>query len=55
MRDWEMVIRGQMTTEKLTNIYDTINRIIANRNCYYEDDEIENIKKDNKNIFLAKN
>jgi hypothetical protein len=47
-----MVLRGEITTEKLTNIYDTINRIIKNKNCYYEDAEIENIKKDEKIILL---
>jgi hypothetical protein len=50
-----MVLRGQVTTEKLKNIYDTINRIVENQNCYYRDEEVEKIKKDNKNIFLAKN
>lgn len=47
-----MVLRGKITTEKLTNIYDTINRIIKNKNCYYKDEEMEIIKKDEKNIFL---
>lgn len=49
-----MVLRGQVTTEKLTNIYDTINRIVANANCFYNDEEVEEIKKDVKNIFLKK-
>ena len=47
-----MVLRGEVTKEKLTNIYDTINRIIKNKSCYYEDEEIENIKKDEKIILL---
>ena len=47
-----MVLRGQITTEKLINIYDTINRIIKNKNCYYEKEELEKIKKNKKNIFL---
>lgn len=47
-----MVLRGEITKEKLTNIYDTINRIIKNKNCYYEDAEVENIKKNEKNIFI---
>lgn len=47
-----MVLRGEITKEKLTNIYDTINRIINNKNCYYGDEEVKNIKKDKKNIFL---
>ena len=47
-----MVLRGEITKEKLTTIYDTINRIIKNKNCYYEDEEMEIIKKDEKNIFI---
>ena len=49
-----MVLRGQVTTEKLTNIYDTINRIVKNKNCYYEEQEIENKKMNAENIFLSK-
>lgn len=49
-----MVIRGNLTIEKLNYIYDTINRIVENEFCYYSDEEVENLKKDEKNIFLKK-
>ena len=47
-----MVLRGQVTPEKLTNIYDTINRIVNNKNCYYEDKDVKKIKENKKNILL---
>ena len=50
-----MVLRGEITTEKLTNLYDTINRLVQNKNCFYEAEEIKKIKKDEKNIFLKNN
>ena len=49
-----MVIRGQCNINKLNYIYETINRIIDNEYCYYSDDEVEELKKDEKNIFLTK-
>ena len=49
-----MVLRGQVTTEKLINIYDTINRIIQNKNCYYKEEDIEELKNNDKTIFLTK-
>lgn len=49
-----MVIRGNLTIEKLNYIYDTINRIVENEFCYYSDEEIEDFKLDEKNIFLKK-
>ena len=49
-----MVIRGQCDINKLNYIYETINRIIDNECCYYSDDEVEELKKDTKNIFLSK-
>lgn len=47
-----MVIRGKVTQEKLQHIYKTIQSIITNQECYYSDDELEELKKDKKNIFL---
>lgn len=47
-----MVLRGEITTEKLTAIYDTINRIIKNKNCYYEDQEIGELKEKEGYIFI---
>ena len=47
-----MVIRGQITKEKLENIYNTIRNTIKNEKCYYTTKEIEQLKKDSKNIFI---
>ena len=47
-----MIVRGNLTIEKLNYIYDTVNRIVENDFCYYSEKEIESLKKDKKNIFL---
>ncbi len=49
-----MVVRGNLTIEKLSYIYDTINRIVDNDFCYYSDKEVEELKEDEKVIFLKK-
>jgi hypothetical protein len=49
-----MVVRGNLTIEKLNYIYDTINRIVENDFCYYSDKEVKELKEDEKNIFLKK-
>lgn len=49
-----MVVRGKLTIDKLSYIYDTVNRIVEKDFCYYSDREIERLKKDEKNIFLKK-
>jgi hypothetical protein len=49
-----MVIRGNLTIEKLNYIYDTINRIVENEFCYYSDEEVEELKENDKSIFLKK-
>lgn len=49
-----MVVRGEITEEKLEHIYLTIHNIIKNKDCYYSKEEIENLKKDNRNIFIKK-
>lgn len=49
-----MVIRGNLTIEKLNYIYDTINRIVENEFCYYSDEEVEELKESDKSIFLKK-
>lgn len=46
-----MVIRGEITQEKLQHIYTTIQKIIKDKDCYYTQEEIENLKKDKNNIF----
>lgn len=43
-----------MNIDKLSYIYDTINRIVENDFCYYSDEEVEGLKEDEKNIFLKK-
>lgn len=47
-----MVIRGTPNASKLKHIYNTIQRLIDNQKCYYTKEEIEKLKKDEKNIFL---
>ena len=49
-----MIIRGTPNASKLTHIYNTIQRLIDNKECYYSEEEIENLKKDEKNIFLER-
>jgi hypothetical protein len=49
-----MVVRGNLTIEKLNYIYDTINRIVNNDFCYYSDEELERLKENEKNIFIKK-
>ena len=47
-----MVIRGEITREKLQHIYKTIQRIIHDEDCYYTKEQIEELKKDSNNIFI---
>lgn len=49
-----MVIRGTPNASKLIHIYNTIQNLIDNKECYYTEEEIENLKKDKKNIFLER-
>ena len=49
-----MIIRGEITSEKLELIYNTIGQVIKNEKCYYTEEEIEKLKKDDKNIFLGR-
>lgn len=46
-----MVIRGEITLDKLQHIYNTIRKIIQDEDCYYTKEEIENLKKDKNNII----
>ena len=46
-----MVIRGQVSAEKLAIIYDVINRLIDNDDCYYSEEELEELKQGDK-IFI---
>ena len=47
-----MIVRGNCDINKLNYMYDTINRIVTNQNCYYNESEVEKLKKDKNNIFL---
>ena len=49
-----MVVRGKISKEKLEQIYSTIGQVIKNEKCYYTEEEVETLKKDNKNIFLGR-
>ncbi len=47
-----MVIRKTPTSRDLKHIYRTIQQLIDNKQCYYTKEEIEQLKRDEKNIFL---
>ena len=47
-----MVIRGEVDNQTLLNIYDTCNRIFDKSDCFYTEQELENLKQDKKNIFI---
>ena len=49
-----MVIRGKPTESKLRHIYNTIQKLIDNQECYYTEEEIEKLKDDKNNIFLER-
>lgn len=48
-----MVIRGKVDKQKLLNIYDTCNRIFNKSDCFYTEQELEEKKQDEKNIFIG--
>jgi len=48
-----MVIRGEVDNQTLLNIYDTCNRIFDKSDCFYTEQELENLKQDKKNIFIG--
>lgn len=47
-----MVVRGQITKQKLENIYNTVRNTIKNKDCYYTQEEVDKLKKDSQNIFF---
>lgn len=49
-----MVIRGQVTEEKLQHIYNTIRSIIKDHHCYYTEEEINKLKTDKTNVFIER-
>lgn len=46
-----MIIRGKTTKETLEHIYKTIHKHIKEEHCYYTEKDIQELKKDKKNIF----
>jgi len=49
-----MVIRGTITRGKLQHIYNTIQEVIKNQQCYYTKEEINKLKTDEKNVFIER-
>ena len=49
-----MIIRGEVTKGKLEHIYKTIHNIIKDKDCYYTQEELKELKKNKKNIFIEK-
>lgn len=47
-----MIIRQKPTQEVLEHIYKAIQNNISNQECYYTDEKIKELKKDEKNIFI---
>ena len=47
-----MIVRRKPTQEVLEQIYNAIQKNISNQECYFSKEEIEQLKKDEKNIFI---
>lgn len=47
-----MIIRGEITRDKLQHIYNTIQEVIKDQQCYYTIEEFEKLKEDKENIFI---
>lgn len=47
-----MIIRGEVTRDKLQHIYNTIQEVIQNQQCYYTKEEIEKLKQNKTNVFI---
>ena len=46
--------KKQPTYNDLKNLYYVINEIMGDKNIYYTPEEVENLKKDKRNIFLTR-
>lgn len=44
--------RRTPTREVLKHIYDVMNKNIKNPNCFYTSEEVKQLKKDKRNIWL---
>lgn len=47
-----MIIRGETTKENLQHIYSTIRRIIKNPECYYTEEQLQELLLDDNNNFI---
>lgn len=49
-----MISRRIPTYNNLKNIYDIINKIMGDKDVYYNQEEVDKLKEDKTNIFLIK-
>lgn len=49
-----MVIRSEAKANTLEILFDVCNRIFTNGDCFYTNEEVEQKKTNEKNIFLKK-
>lgn len=47
------VIRKQPTKENLIKLYDVLNEIFKDESCFYTSKQVEELKKDESNIFIS--
>lgn len=47
-------MRKKPTYNNLKIMYETINKIMGDKDIYYTPEEVENLKKDKTNIFLTR-
>lgn len=47
-----IVTRKQPTKEVLRHIYDVMNKNIKNPKCFYTSDQVKELKKDPRNVWL---
>lgn len=48
-----MIVRGETNYRALKSIYDVLNEIIDNNNCFYTQEEIRELREDEKNLFMG--
>ena len=48
------MIKKQPSYNDLKILYDTIKDIMGDKDIYYTPEEVDNLKKDNTNIFLTR-
>lgn len=49
-----MIIRQDVTFEKLKDIYEAMRRHIKDSDCFLSHDELQELKKNPKNIFIKR-